>query len=232
MAYRYRDIFPRRHTLIVVVHTEESDQAIRNAKIAFDAGADGIFLINHSIPATKLLTIYTEVRFRFPDAWIGLNLLDLEPVQVFSRVPGTASGIWIDDAGEEDPVVRAHMNWSLRTRKKDWGRNRALYFGGVAFKYLREVEDLEYVSKLACKFMDVITTSGTATGLPPDVRKIERMRKAIVNFPLAIASGITPENVREYRPFVDCFLVATGISRSDTELDPRRTERFVKNLKG
>jgi hypothetical protein len=36
------------------------------------------------------------------------------------------------------------------------------------------------------------------------------LKRALGDWPLAIASGITPENVGEYLPVADCFLVATG----------------------
>ena len=44
-----------------------------------------------------------------------------------------------------------------------------------------------------------------------DSSKIEIFRKAIGDKPMALASGITPENVMTYHE-VDCFLVATGIN--------------------
>lgn len=53
------------------------------------------------------------------------------------------------------------------------------------------------------------------------------MKQAIGEFPLAIASGITPENVSESLDIADCFLVAKGISTSFTELDPVRVKRLV-----
>ena len=49
--------------------------------------------------------------------------------------------------------------------------------------------------------------------------------------PLAIASGITPENVEVYLPFADSFLVATGISRSFTELDPSKVRMLVQRVR-
>ena len=53
------------------------------------------------------------------------------------------------------------------------------------------------------------------------------MKHAIGDSPLAIASGITLENVSQYLPIADCFLVATGISESFFELDPVRTRELV-----
>jgi predicted TIM-barrel enzyme len=79
--------------------------------------------------------------------------------------------------------------------------------------------------------MDVVTTSGPGTGRAAEVTKIQRMREALGDAPLAIASGITPENVDQYLPYADCFLVATGISRSDGEFDSRRVLALVERVK-
>jgi len=57
------------------------------------------------------------------------------------------------------------------------------------------------------------------------------MKAALGDAPLAVASGITPENVSRHLPFADCFLVATGISRSFIELDPSRARKLVERVR-
>jgi predicted TIM-barrel enzyme len=78
--------------------------------------------------------------------------------------------------------------------------------------------------------MDVVTTSGPGTGQAAHVEKIRTMKAALGDFPLAIASGITPENVKDYLPFSDCYLVATGISDSFEELNPDRVRALVNTV--
>jgi predicted TIM-barrel enzyme len=60
--------------------------------------------------------------------------------------------------------------------------------------------------------------------------KIQAMKLALGDSPLAIASGITPENIRRYLPHADAFLVATGISRSFTELDPEKLKTLMRHV--
>ena len=105
-----------------------------------------------------------------------------------------------------------------------------LYFGGVAFKYQRRVNNLRSAARNARDYMDVVTTSGPRTGLAADIEKIRIMKKALDDFPLAIASGITPENVTEYLPYSDCYLVSTGISRNFEEFDPNLVELLVQTV--
>ena len=79
--------------------------------------------------------------------------------------------------------------------------------------------------------MDVVTTSGPGTGWSASVEKIGAMKEALGDFPLAIASGVTPENVTDYLGIADCFLVATGISKSFEELDASLLEALLKKVR-
>ena len=47
------------------------------------------------------------------------------------------------------------------------------------------------------------------------MNKIQLMKDALGDFPLGIASGITLQNVEHYLPFVNAFLVSTGICMND-----------------
>lgn len=227
-AVKMNSVFPGDKVFLAVVHVEDEAQAVRNSKIAYEEGADGVFLINHSVSFVTLLHCYQKVRERFPGLWIGLNCLDCGMLAV-ELIPRDVAGLWIDDAGirERGELTNRAERFAADRKRSGW---EGIYFGGVAFKYQREVADVAKVARLAIPFVDVITTSGAGTGKAPDVGKIEAMRSAIGTHPLAIASGITPENVKEYAPYADCFLVATGISSSHTELDPARVRAFAKAM--
>ena len=109
----------------------------------------------------------------------------------------------------------------------DW---QGLFFGGVAFKYQRHVDHLEQAALLSTQYVDVVTTSGPGTARAANVSKIQTIKKTLGPFPLAIASGITPANVHNYLDISDCFLVASGISQSWTELDPKLVETLVSQI--
>ena len=77
--------------------------------------------------------------------------------------------------------------------------------------------------------MDVVTTSGIATGEEADLTKIKDFRAGIGERPLALASGITPDNARDYKD-VDAFMVATGINVPGNfyEIDPERLGKLMR----
>ena len=73
------------------------------------------------------------------------------------------------------------------------------------------------------------TTSGAVTVSAPDVSKIKVMGEFVGRENLAVASGITPENISLFIPFCENFLVSTGISKSFYEFDLQRLKSLVEN---
>ena len=222
--------FAKKYVFLPVIHVIDYEQARRNTVLALDQGADGVFLINHEmddvrpVSAQALLAIRRRLTAELKDSWIGVNCLDLSAREQFEHVPSDVSGIWADNAHVDDTDVgRLEANQINEARRAFQG----LYFGSVAFKYQRAVRDEAATAHDAQQFVDIVTTSGTGTGKAASIEKIARMKQAIGINPLAIASGITPENIEAYLPYVDCYLVATGISHSFTELDPEKVSQLA-----
>lgn len=212
-----------RKVFLAVVHIQDEPQVLRNVALARDNGAHGVFLINHHSDAMHLLAMYRRARIVHPDWWIGVNALDLDPMETLRRVPTDVSGLWFDrggiDLSSPDPAREAREIAQARDRNQSW---RGVHFGGVAFKYQPQRGEPDDEARFAVPYMDVITTSGSATNQAPSVPKIASMRAVIGTAPLAIASGMAPENVKPFLEYADCVLVASNISFSYTELDPKR----------
>jgi len=75
--------------------------------------------------------------------------------------------------------------------------------------------------------MDVVVTSGSATGSAPEPAKLQNMKLALGSSPLAVASGVTCENVSSLIPYVDAILVATGVSKSFHEFDHSKLKQLT-----
>jgi hypothetical protein len=223
-----KTVFIKTNSLMAVIHVESLEQAFENTRIALGEGADGVFLINHAIDHRALGIAYRAIRINWPDARIGLNFLDLSPLEATKFCPASATALWVDNA-EIDSRARFAIKDQQRHRKTRGNWNQ-LYFGGVAFKYQHRPYDLYGIAAISTEYVDVVTTSGDATGQPPTVKKIQTMRQAIGNHPLAIASGMTPENVGDYMEYANVFMVATGISDNKSELNPMKVREFVRRI--
>jgi hypothetical protein len=223
-----------------VIHCKDIDQAGEQVRIALDNGADGVFLIEN-------LSVLPQIRHEFPNAWIGVNQLNWDPdnddfISLGSDLLKQINGLWSDNAGEA--ITECGDTSKLQDiYRKHYSINKDLeYFGGVAFKYQNQPKFLAKSTKLAMDCMDVICTSGPGTGKAPDIDKICAMHLATCDDlslpdksrryrkPLAIASGLTAKNVVHFLPYVDYFLVATGISKDWRTLDPKAVRAFAKAI--
>lgn len=226
----FREVFRSRHVILPVIHVVNTEQAIENVLLAQQCQTDGVFLINHDLSWEKLLAVHASCVAAIPGFWIGVNCLDLEPYQVFKEIDAHVAGVWTDNAMIEESCI--HQSKAVKVlqaiEESGW---RGLYFGGVAFKYQRVVEDVQTAARVAVPFVDVVTTSGPGTGISADPDKIRSMRSGVGSAPLAIASGVTPENVSGYLPFADCFLVATGICQTIEVLDEDLTNELVSRVR-
>jgi len=208
------------HYFLPVVQVVDINQAKNQMEIAFNNKADGVFLIGLRYPA--LFNIYHQLREIYPDKWIGINCLDLKPLDMFLRLPKEINGVWTDNACIDERYDIDDQEYPKRVKElKDDLNLEALYFGGVAFKYQKKVYDYTKATKIACKYMDVVTTSGAGTGLSANPEKVEIMGITAkkYNKKLGLASGTTIDNVENYK-LVNYFLVKTGISQDHITFNP------------
>ena len=207
-----------------VIHVLDHEQTKRNILISIECGCPGVFLINHDFEKEKLIPIIKSIRTEFPDYWIGINFLAVTgefafPILGALQTEGVfIDGYWADDAcidehrKESDQINAKRIN--IVRKESGW---QGLYIGGTAFKKQREVkpEMYAYSGRLAAAHMDIVVTSGIATGHAAVINKIKTFRESCGETTLAVASGITPENAKEYVQDVDLFMVATGINFDD-----------------
>lgn len=229
--------------VLPVIHVLDMEQTGRNLRIAMRAGAPGVLLINHDITVEAFLPVIRQMRRQFPAMWIGVNFLavtgkDAFPILGELQKEGIkVDGYWGDDAriDEMQPVDRQEEAADIQ-RVRERSGWEGLYFGGTCFKKQREVAPEHYgvSAKIAASWMDVVTTSGLATGHAADLGKVATFREAVGSTALALGSGITPENAADYAPLVDCFIIGTGINYPGDfhNLDPEKLARLLAFTRG
>ncbi|MCG3126360.1 MAG: hypothetical protein CHACPFDD_01195 [Phycisphaerae bacterium] len=80
---------------------------------------------------------------------------------------------------------------------------------------------------------DAVIISGANTGAAASLEKVRRARPAAGNTPLFIGSGIRPETVAEFAPFVDGFIVGTSLKRGgacDAPVDVERVRELMRRV--
>ena len=222
-----------------VIHVLDQLQVENNIEAALGESVAGVFLINHDFGIEPFLAIVRAARQRFPDIWMGLNFLAVTGGDAFpilgklAREDCPIDAYWADDARIDERMVNQSEAIEIDQIRQDSGW-KGLYFGGTAFKKQRQVapDKMELAAHQAIRHMDVVTTSGVATGEEAGHGKIDDFRRGVGSHTLALASGITPENAASYNQ-VDCFLVATGINKTGDfyNIDPRKLAQLMEVTK-
>jgi hypothetical protein len=244
---RFHAFFPAPFTVFVVIHVEGLTEAWRNLVMASLCGVKAAFLINHNhqMSDQDLIRHYHALREQLAenkiDMWLGLNTLraglSSEPERAFKLIPPCTQGVWFDNLGIDrtDPELRmarrirdAHQTFLAKQNPN------CLLFGAFAFKGQTEVAEADFpeLAPRVFDYADVLVTSGPGTGTAPAVDKIRLLREAIGPTSLmVVASGMTAENVHRFQPFSNGCLVASGISRTFTEFDADKVERFMEAVR-
>ncbi|MEM8553221.1 MAG: adenine phosphoribosyltransferase [Pseudomonadota bacterium] len=220
--------------VLPVIHVVDAARTLANVEVLTGEGAAGCFLINHDFGVPPFLDIIREVRAAQPDLWMGVNFLAVTGRAAFPQLARLQAegyridAYWADDARIDERVSDQVEAAQIDAARVGWD---GLYFGGTAFKKQRPVDPRDYgrSAEIAAGWMDVVTTSGLATGVEVDDSKIATFRTAVGSTALALASGITPENANRYAE-VDCFMVATGINYDSNfyDIEPVRLRRLMR----
>lgn len=216
---------------IPVIHiTDDLNDLETNLKIIQDNNIKDIMLISHGyLNYLELIELGTKLKSEYNNLNIGYNFLDLNSINVFNYLLKNkikVDYIWIDNS-----YVGLNNNYALKIKEqwleyKEFNSN-VKYFGGVAFKYLPQPKYIEKAIEESKKMMDIITTTGNGTGIEISKEKINLFDKIInKESPLAIASGVSIENIDYLFHYVNYFLVSSSISKSDSLFDDIKFKEF------
>lgn len=226
-----------------VIHVRTVEQVRSQVANLVRHPVDGVFLIDHDADDRRLADCVAAVRDQHPDLFLGANVIrrDLpRALAVLRDALGDVNALdalWCDDAGcnragsvHPETVAETRAAVTAIARERDRSGWRGVYFGGIAFKYQVHVpyEHLPAVAALAREFVDVPTTSGPATGHPADLDRLGALRVGLGPHPLALASGVTPDNVGDYVGIVEHVLVATGIGDGNGGVDEVKLTRLLR----
>lgn len=189
----------RKAEIIPVIHMLNVDQVLANVDICVECDIKKVFIINHVVDVDLLIQCAYKVKIVYPKLWVGINMLGLTAEEALTTPLNGIDGIWCDSSLPLD-------KWDLRN---DFS---GLFFGGVAFKYQNQPVDLKVACEESKLTTDVATTSGSGTGKAPTTVKIKTIREYLGDHPMAIASGISVENVDSYKGLADYLLVASSIT--------------------
>lgn len=208
--------------VLPVIHHLNSITTISEAEIAFECGATGVFLISHNGEDMDLLPLAAAIKGRF-NKYVGVNLLRHSAAEAldYTAVFGL-DAMWTDYPGVTSTGMTSEGAY-LRTLSQN---SNIDVYASVAFKYQPIDENPPQAATLAQGAGWIPTTSGAGTGQAPNVDKIKAMSEATEGW-LAIASGMSPENVANYAPYLSHILVSTGVSSDAYHFNKLKLKHFI-----
>lgn len=168
---------------------------------------------------------------KYPDFWIGINLIWQHIPKVLNFLSDVSpDGLWIDNSNVTDKDTQNVPEIVIDQFKKL--NFKGLYFGGILFKYIPDMGDPLKILKKTHEYMDVIITSGEATGIEIDLDKIEFIHENTKqNILIANASGITPENVHKIKNYCNIFVVRTSIVDKYSNINLKKLDKLIRSIK-
>jgi membrane complex biogenesis BtpA family protein len=224
-------------------------QALSDARHYSDAAVDALLLENsHDLPYIKppLPTRAIEVMTRVAGAVrnyfsgpIGIQMLEaanetaldiaqrarLDFLRVESFVFGHVGGAgWIDGCAGK-----------LLRRRKDLQCEHIRVFGDVKKKHCShaataDLDIVDEVKQAEFFLVDGVIVTGPRTGEAPSPADLRKVKRA-ATVPVVIGSGMTAENIRQYYPLADGFIVGSTFregGRYLAMLDPERLRKFMR----
>ena len=190
------------------------EQVFRNIEICISCGIDKVFLINHEVTTSDILSTALKAKKIFPEMWVGINMLGMKTTDALSIDEPLIDGLWCDASISIKDVVDRNF--------------KGMFFGGLAFKYQKQPKDLKLACIEATLTTDVATTSGPGTAKPAAIEKIKIIRDHLGDHPMAIASGVSVDNIESYIGLADYLLVASSIT-DDNEFIIEEKLKELKN---
>jgi predicted TIM-barrel enzyme len=211
-----------------VIHHLDLQTSLEQVGIARACGADGVFLISHHQDDEAVLVAASAAKEFFTEFQVGINLLSSDPRYACQQaLARSLDMVWADYMGVDSFAFTAMglelSEFALKTPQIQ-------LFASVAFKYQAVETNPKRAALNALRLGFIPTTSGVGTGHAPQLDKIESMSKEVKGR-LAIASGMTPENIHLFAPYVSHVLVSTGVSKDEYHLDDARLRAFVATVR-
>lgn len=209
-----------------VIHQLTPALSLTEADIAFDCGADGVFLISHNGDNLTLLPVARQIKHKYPDKKIGINLLGHDQNDTLElAMEYFIDMVWFDYCGVDSNGLTAEGERLRAWKSTDTGKDIDV-FASVAFKYQAPEPLPALAAQNAALSGFIPTTSGSGTGHAPELSKIIEMSSGSPL--LGIASGMTVDNVRDFAPYLTHILVSTGVSSDFHHLDKDVLTEFIK----
>lgn len=212
-----------RHQLWVVAYVNQEgqspllDQALADVENSMEGGADAVVLINEWSSLWELESTLDGVRVKYPQIPLGINYLgdDRDPygyVDSFRLAREyNLQIVWTDFSGVD--LIHEKEGINLQDIQK-LRPSEVFYASGIHMKYSTPKQPQKTIEESALQAMgwvDGVIVTGSKTGVPCNPETAVRARRALRDYPLGVASGVSAENYHQLEGLMDFALVASSL---------------------
>lgn len=199
-----------------------------DAVLCAEGGADAIGLNFHGASKRSIdIPTARAILAALPAEVTPVGLFVNEPIDSLRRTAGELGIKWIQLHGDESPADLAKLPPEVSIL---WAR-RGLVWGEV----LRELERCEQLGRVPHGVLCDARVEGSygGTGHTADWQDLADRGDPHTSFPLMLAGGLTPQNVREAIAQVQPWGVdtASGVEASPGRKDPELVRAFVEQAR-
>ena len=226
------------------------ERAVREAKLLADAGFDAVILENmHDVPyllrdvGPEIVASMTVVAKNVIDAVqvpVGVQILagaNTSAVAVAHAAGGgfvRCEGFVYSAVADEGIIPRADAGPLLRYRRAI-GAHDVRVIVDVKKKHsshalTADVDIAEMARGAEFNGADAVIVTGTSTGRPVSLEDLKQVQTAC-SLPVAIGSGVSPENIRELFEYADAAIVGSWYKKDGVwaaDPDAERVKKLVQ----
>lgn len=198
---------------------------LRNALMCSKLGAWGVALISMDADNDELCALAEVIKYGHPNLKVGVNHLgETALASLTKNIASELDFTWSDNQLVVDGIVSG-----LAQECRDFLKGSShLLFSAVSFKYQKVDQDPVQSTLKTHELGFIPTTSGAKTGVSADLEYLKKLSSIIPLKSLAVASGLTPDNILEQKQYLGYGLVATGVSKDFYNFDELLLKTFIE----
>lgn len=219
----FLSIFAKEKPVIGMLHLKGDskedifDRFKKELNTYVECGVDGVILETYfgTYPSLEKALQYIETcDISIP---YGVNCLNVDTMGFYLAEKYHAKFLQLDSVvghvkPRDEETLQAYFDY-MRPKYKGY------VIGGVRFKYqpLRSDRPLSEDLSIAMTRCDGICVTQERTGQETSIEKIKEFKESIGDFPLIVAAGVTPENVKESFKYADAAIVGSYFKDTYTD---------------
>jgi len=182
-----------------------------------------------------------EVKKIFPDMSLGLNVLRNDAVAAMSIASVAGAdfirvNVHVGAVVSDQGIINGKAYATLRLRRA-LGSNVKIYCD-VDVKHSVQIGNYDLIAQvsdaLERALADAIIITGSRTGEPVDVNKLQKIRSRFPYAKIIVGSGANARNVATLLKFADSVIVGTSVKVdgvTSNPVDARRLQAFMKSVR-